>query len=383
MHAGVQVTQQKAREAEPDEGKATGPGNAHEQIGHHQVVDGMTARRSVSTLMAPTCSRQVCAESRSGARTHGLALSRCHAFGILACMQRWVGTLCVLALAGGAGVLGIACGTSVGISHKDAGQPTDVPSSSGGASGSGGTIGTGGITMAGGSAGAGAGGTSSTAVGGTGGSGTGGATMSGTGGRNPGGAQTGGAGTSAGGSGGTRTGGTQGSGGSGTGGMSGSGGSGSGGTLGSGGTTTRDAGTAATGGTGGLDAGQAATYSGCTYIGGIDRAGVAKFDPQTGLCVALVLASPSGAPDAGFGLSLTPSWGVQSATLWPSTAGDCANWVRVNGVASATSASGSVTIHNSPYTLDIDAVLSFPASDAGPAQSIEMKAQGVDLNHGC
>ena len=51
--------------------------------------------------------------------------------------------------------------------------------------------------------------------------------------------------------------------------------------------------------------------------------------------------------------------------------------------ASATSASGSVTIHNSPYTLDIDAVLNFPASDAGPAQSIEMKAQGVDLNHGC
>jgi hypothetical protein len=254
---------------------------------------------------------------------------------------------------------------------------------SGGASGTGGAVSTGGITVVGGSGGVGFGGTSGTAMGGTGGRGTGGVTTSGTGGRNTGGAQTGGGGTSAGGSGGTRTGGASGSGGSVTGGMLGSGGLGMGGTLGSGGTTTRDAGTAATGGTGGLDAGQAATYSGCTYIGGIDRAGVAKFDPQTGLCVALVLASPSGAPDAGFGLSFTPNWGVQSATLWPSTAGDCANWVRVSGVASATSASGSVAIHNSPYTLDIDAVLNFPASDAGPAQSIEMKAQGVDLNHGC
>lgn len=310
-------------------------------------------------------------------------------------MQRWAGTLCFVALVAGSCFVGIACGSSVAIPHKDAGQPPDVASSSGGASGSGGAvgsggtigtggaIGTGGITVMGGSGGAGLGGTSGTAMGGTSGRGTGGATTSGTGGRNTGGAQTGGGGTSAGGSGGTRTGGTPGSGGSATGGMLGSGGLGTGGTPGSGGTTTRDAGAAATGGTGGLDAGQAATYSGCTYIGGFDRAGVAKFDPQTGRCVALVLASPSGAPDAGFGLSLTPSWGVQSATLWPSTADDCAQWVKVSGVASATSASGSVTIHNSPYTLDIDAVLNFPASDAGPAQSIEMKAQGVALNHGC
>jgi hypothetical protein len=112
----------------------------------------------------------------------------------------------------------------------------------------------------------------------------------------------------------------------------------------------------------------------CSAREGSER--LAKFDPQTGLCVALVLASPSGARDAGFGLSLTSSWGVQSATLWPSTAGDCVQWVRVSVVASATSASSSVTIHNSPNTLDIDAVLNFPASDAGPAQSIEMKAQG-------
>ena len=226
-------------------------------------------------------------------------------------------------------------------------------------------------------------------MGGTGGPGT----TIGTGGRDAGGAGSGGGSTTTGGTGGPRTGGTPGSGGAGPGGMVGSGGLGSGGKVGSGGSgrggsggggiTTRDAGTAATGGTGGLDAGQAATYSGCIYIGGIDRAGVAKFDPQTGLCVALVLTSPSSSRDGGLGLSLSPSWGAQSATLWSSTAADCMQWVRVTAATSATSASGSVTIHNSSNTLDIDAVFSFPASDAGPAQSIEMNAQGVALNQGC
>ena len=295
-------------------------------------------------------------------------------------MQKGLGTLCFIALAGGAGIIG--CGSSVA-PHRDAGQTPDVPSSSGGATDSGGVVGSGGITAVGGVAGTGglgSGGTSDGAMGGSGGPGTGGAATSGTGGRNTGGVTTG--------AGGTATGGTPGSGGSGSGGKVGSGGSGGGGVLGSGGsgsggTTRTDAGTATTGGTGGPDAGQEASYSGCTYIGGIDRAGVAKFDPQTGLCTALVLASPSGGRDAGLGLSLTQSWGVESATLWPSSAADCVQWVRVAGTANATSASGSVTITNSPYTLDIDAVLSFPASDAGPAQAIEMKAQGVSLNHGC
>ena len=103
--------------------------------------------RSCSTCSAanaellPTCSQQVCAESRSGARIHALALSRCHFFGMLACMQRWAGTLCFVALVAGSCFVGIACGSSVAIPHKDAGQPPDVPSSSGGASGSGGAVG--------------------------------------------------------------------------------------------------------------------------------------------------------------------------------------------------------------------------------------------------
>jgi hypothetical protein len=152
---------------------------------------------------------------------------------------------------------------------------------------------------------------------------------------------------------------------------------------GAGGETTKDAGTTATGGAGGVDAGRASSYSGCRYIGGIDRAVVAKFDPQAGLCVVLALASPAGAPDASLGMTITQYWGVESAHLWSSTADDCAQRFTPAGAVSATSASGSVTVNQTPATIDIDAVLNFPASDGGPARSVELKAQGVDINKGC
>jgi hypothetical protein len=184
---------------------------------------------------------------------------------------------------------------------------------------------------------------------------------------------------------------TGGSGGAGSGGLLGSGGSGAGGTAaggrggsvtgGTGGTATTDAGAA--GGTTGFDAGQASIYSGCIFIGGINRAVVAKFDPQAGVCVALVLAQPGGSGDGGFGLTISQSWGVESTSLWQSATADCAQRFAPGGAASATSASGSVSVDTSSTTIDVDAVLYFPASDAGAAQSIEMKAQGVDINHGC
>jgi hypothetical protein len=160
----------------------------------------------------------------------------------------------------------------------------------------------------------------------------------------------------------------------------GTGGMGGGGTGGKGGA----GGSSGTGGSTGSDAGLATTYVGCMYIGGIDRAVVAKFDPQAGVCVALVLASPSGAPDAGFGMTLTKGWGVQSTALWPSaTAGDCAQLSPPASAEHATSATGSVSVNATPATIDIDAVLSFPATDGGAARSIELKAQGVDINRGC
>jgi hypothetical protein len=170
---------------------------------------------------------------------------------------------------------------------------------------------------------------------------------------------------------------TAGTGGTGAGGMVGTGGS-TAVTGGSGGTTAGGSGGSTTG-----DAGAASVYSGCMFIGGINRAVVAKFEPQAGVCVALVLAQPGPDQDAGSGLSVTESWGVESASLWPSTTGDCARRFAPGEAESAASASGSVSVDTSSTTIDVDAVLHFPASDAGPARSIELKAQGVDINHGC
>jgi hypothetical protein len=123
------------------------------------------------------------------------------------------------------------------------------------------------------------------------------------------------------------------------------------------------------------------------YIGGIDRAVVAKFDPRASICVALVLSEPAFGPDAGFGLTITQGWGVEYARLWPSTTGDCAQRFAPVGSTSsavaAASASGRVSINNSTTTIDVDAVLYFPATDTGAARSVELKAQAVDIKHGC
>jgi hypothetical protein len=250
-------------------------------------------------------------------------------------MRGWIGWLWIMVLAGGTVSVYGGCESS-GDARREAGASDapspDVPLSTGGVSGAGGAIG---------------GGTNSTAAGGA---GTAGIT-SGTGGRNKGGAAAG---------------------------IDGATGDG----PGSGGAMATDAG--ATGGASGFDAVPASTYSGCMYIGGIDRAIVAKFDPQAGLCVALVLSEPAFGPDAGFGLTITKGWGVEYAGLWPSTTADCAQrFVPMDASSAADSASGSVTINSSSATIDVDAVLYFPATDAGAARSVELKAQAVDIKHGC
>jgi hypothetical protein len=50
---------------------------------------------------------------------------------------------------------------------------------------------------------------------------------------------------------------------------------------------------------------------------------------------------------------------------------------------SATSASGTVSVVSESQAIDVDAVLNFPSSDAGPAMTVEMKANGVTINHSC
>jgi hypothetical protein len=152
----------------------------------------------------------------------------------------------------------------------------------------------------------------------------------------------------------------------------------SGGALGSGGATVMGG----AGGAGGGDGGGPGIYTGCSYIGGYDRAVVAKFDPQAGACVVVALMAPVRA-DASTGLTITSPWWIEYVTMWSSTTAECLSKGVRSGAAQATSASGSVTVNWSPATIDIDAILTFQPVDGGPSQSVELKAQGVDLDRSC
>jgi hypothetical protein len=69
--------------------------------------------------------------------------------------------------------------------------------------------------------------------------------------------------------------------------------------------------------------------------------------------------------------------------MWSSATDMCATRTPPTGGFAASSATGSVTVNRSSSTIDIDAVVAFPSSDAGPAQSVEMKAQGVPFMLNC
>lgn len=131
------------------------------------------------------------------------------------------------------------------------------------------------------------------------------------------------------------------------------------------------------------DAGRPGVYSGCSYIGGINRAEIGKLDTQTGQCVAIRLISPGRTPDAGVGLTVTDLWAVESIMLWTSAAGGCGQVMRPPGAILATAATGSVTVEIFPGSIDVDAVLAFPATSASPPVTVEMKAKGVSLASEC
>jgi hypothetical protein len=145
---------------------------------------------------------------------------------------------------------------------------------------------------------------------------------------------------------------------------------------------------AAAGGSTGMDTGTSGDagqlgYSGCAYIGGIDRALVGKFDTQTGRCVAILLTSPGRGVDAGVGLTVSDFWSVDSIMLWPVTTEGCGQLTRPAGALLATAATGTVTVDRSQQTIDVDGTLTFPATDAGPPVTVEMKAKGVSLRSSC
>jgi hypothetical protein len=157
-----------------------------------------------------------------------------------------------------------------------------------------------------------------------------------------------------------------------------------GGTGGRGGATSAGG----AGGTMAMDAGVDSvqgpvTYSGCGYGGDVERAVVARFDAQAGTCVTLVLESPHRAPDASLGMTISDNWGVAALVQWPSSINDCATRNPPASALGVSSASGSVTVNRSSGTIDIDAEFEFPVTDWGAAQSVEMKAQGVDYMHNC
>lgn len=289
-------------------------------------------------------------------------------------MRRWLTMVNLAALTAGAGTVATGCGSSTAGHSTDASGQLDVGTTAlGGRAGTGGWLGSGGAITTGGAPG-------------TGGAMTGSTTGLGTGGR---GGTTGSGGAAT--DGGPGPGGRVGTGGYGFAGVLGTGGGPAGRTGGTGGTATggsdggaaRDASADGEKDGPGNDGDAAVVYSGCGYGGGIDRAVVARFDARAGVCVTLVLESPHSAPDASFGMTISPYWGVAAIFLWPSATADCATRNPIAGALGASSASGSVTVDRVSGTIDIEAVFDFPSSDAGPAQSVEMKAQAVDFMHNC
>ena len=235
-------------------------------------------------------------------------------------MRHWLGILGAAALAAGVGGTVTGCGSSTRAPGTDAGSKLLT----GGAIGAGGLLGSGGTTGMGGATGSGLVGT---------GGGTGG--------------------LSAGGAGGIPLG-------------------------GSGGTTAKDASTDGAQDAPGIDGNQTVVYRGCGFG---NLATLSRFDKQAGTCVTLVLDSLEGAADAGFDMTVSQNWSVTAICLYPASLLLVCGTYTCRGLE-ASSASGNVTV-NSSSTIDIDAVAKFPSSDAGPVQSIEMKASAVYYGNPC
>ena len=283
-------------------------------------------------------------------------------------------------------LLVVGCGGGTGTPLPDGGGGTGG-TASGGRDGAGtGGAGTGGMGTGGmGTGGAGTGGVGTGGAGtggaGTGGAGTGGA---GTGGAGTGGAGTGGAGTGGAGTGGAGTGGA-GTGGTAPGGSSGTGGVASGGRGGSAGGRGGSAGGRG-GSAGGAGAGgqAAVSYSGCSFVGGVDRVVVGKHDAARDLCVVVVFSNGTNTSQ----VALPTGWQVEFAFA-VSPAGTCTSrFPGVNGVRS-TGQSGAASWTSAtpswPYgTATVDVTLTFPSGAPAPVMTSELlQATNVDVRNNC
>ncbi|MEO7670187.1 MAG: hypothetical protein ABIW57_12660 [Polyangia bacterium] len=231
-------------------------------------------------------------------------------------------------------------------------------------------------------------------------SGTGGMAASGgraTGGGDGGPLDTGGGGPTAGqsGAGGQSGGGTGGSAGRGgdggqIGGAPGAGGiSGTGGVIGPGwkgdgaGGSDNGAGGVAGGGAGGITGGGATvSYSGCSYIGGLDWVVVAKWDAGRNLCAVIAF---SGGENTS-GVILPAHWRVVTAFIADDTAATCLRRVVPAGatLAAGTTGSASWTVGSTrPYgSANVDVLLHF-SGDAGTAPDEHLRATSIDVSRPC
>ena len=141
----------------------------------------------------------------------------------------------------------------------------------------------------------------------------------------------------------------------------------------------------ATGGTGGGGAGGTAgqsgvSYSGCTFVGGVNRIVVAKRDTQQNLCVVFVLAQQ--APNR-FNLTLPQDWGMEFAFAMPAMS-ECRRLSPPSGSSEAAVGSGTVALPPTPTpTVNIDVTLTFPPTDADFSGSARLMAASVVAPLGC
>jgi hypothetical protein len=154
---------------------------------------------------------------------------------------------------------------------------------------------------------------------------------------------------------------------------------------GNGGSTGTGVGGSPAGGNGGSTGagGQGSvSYVGCRYIGGLDRAVVAKRDTARNLCFNLALVqSTSMQPPAG--LSLPPYYVVQSATVGPASA--CPTMGALP--TPATQVVGSVALVSQGVdpsgAADVDVTMTFGSNDAGVPPSEQLSARGVSILQSC
>ena len=86
------------------------------------------------------------------------------------------------------------------------------------------------------------------------------------------------------------------------------------------------------------------SYSGCTFVGGVNRIVLAKRDAQQNLCVVFVLAQQAPNP---FNLTLPKDWGMEYAFAMPAMS-DCRLRFPPSGSSEAAVGSGTVALPPTP-----------------------------------